>query len=464
MAIGDGTSWGKESLFRINGLILNDRVTDPNNYYHLDTIEGLQSDPDLAGEAQKNPGGHGDIPPGNPLYGGRTIVMRGFTIASSMMNLRRMQRALKKAFPLGISTLYIEPYTDYLFQNKLTNPNAYLDTAGWVNGAGAGLGAGGTLTRVTGVAPPVGTTAFNLATTGSGAGSQGVGFIMPVAAGKTYTFFGAVKRLSGTGTLTFDVSIPGVASQGTALAAGTPAAWTTYEVTFTATHTGNALVRIYSPNSNTAAGVFQFANMGWKPGGTVGGYRDGDSAGWNWHGEPQASASSAMVPVQMDVRKSAPMIQDERQDSMKRQREFMITLRADNPRILSQTLRTAAITPANGATSGQTTINAIGDFPAQVTVRFTGPHTANPNVYNSNPNITLKLLKSSVSAGQYVEFQHSGHRKRPVDHTGAVKPSYFDSGGKYMIAPPGPNVMTLQMGTGRISPADASFTFRDTWI
>lgn len=95
---------GVESIYRYNGLLLNDKSTVDK--YRILRIEGL-SDADVRDQREVNPSRHGETAL-TSLYGGRTIAMMGRIEAWTLAKLRDMVMALKIACaPLVESPLLV---------------------------------------------------------------------------------------------------------------------------------------------------------------------------------------------------------------------------------------------------------------------------------------------------------------------------------------------------------------------
>src|SRR4051794_13912869 len=99
---------GLESVFEINGLALNDRITSPDAYI-VNDIGGLD-DADIRDARELAPSEHGEVAY-DMFYGGRTITLGGYIRAGNVEKLRAMQRDLKLAVsPTTESTLKLRYY------------------------------------------------------------------------------------------------------------------------------------------------------------------------------------------------------------------------------------------------------------------------------------------------------------------------------------------------------------------
>src|SRR3954467_2148746 len=94
------------------------------------TINGLDG-ADLLLNSQPNPGEHGETP-GDPLFGGRTVVLSGKQYAKTIWKLRDMQQGLRAAF-MDIKHEYplifhaVNPADDLMIMFKLASKIAIVD-------------------------------------------------------------------------------------------------------------------------------------------------------------------------------------------------------------------------------------------------------------------------------------------------------------------------------------------------
>lgn len=467
MAVGDGARWGKESLFKINSptwgdLIINDRSSV--NRHHIDTIDGLFSDPDIREQREANPNEHGELRIGNEgLLGGKTIVIRGRTIAQDMLALRMMQRQMRRVTNelLGVEKpLYIYSDTRFVEQNFILNPSSEVDVSNWYGG-NAGTLSRSTAQAWTGTASTLWSLAAgsrpdpNQNTVSARADSLVVGqkYVASIYVRTRLALTVGVSTTTGNGGSIASTAVTALANQ-----------WQRVTIKFTATATTHYLYA--TPGAINDASTFDLYLDGAMihPGETVLAYFDGESSGYSWDGARYGSKSTSMRSVFLNVAKSQPLVMDERQESFKLEREFMLTLRATNPRILGQYLETATIS-LNGSSTGNVTARNEGDYPAQLSARFTGPMTTSPKLENLSANKTLQTYQAALQVGQYTDFAWDGVSKRITDQTGAARPSRFDPVlASWLEVIPGDNTMRATLGSPGSAGTAVSMSWRDSWM
>lgn len=103
-------------------------------------------------------------------------------------------------------------------------------------------------------------------------------------------------------------------------------------------------------------------------------------------------------------RKSAPIAGREAQTGFEYKREFMISLRASNPRILRFHSNSVAATIQS---SGGVTVINYGNFSAEPRITLTGPLT-NPRIENSVSGVFMQF-DGSIAAGQSITIDIAKH-------------------------------------------------------
>lgn len=489
MAVGDGARWGKESLFKISSptwgdLILNDMSSA--NRHRITQIDGLFSDPDIRDQREAAPGDHGEVRlGGRALFSGKTIVIRGMTEAIDMHTLRMMQRQMKR-----VTNELIGPekplliYSDQRWydQNLLTDPAFEIATTVWTltNPAGVTGITTGRVARV--IAGGSGTQAYRLSYTkdatatnrqqwiGSPTGLNG----MKVTPKQAYTLTALVEHVNAPAIGT-RVQIAWYKADGSP--ASTPMSYgldtggnvnAIHKPTVTATAPDDAaFASAYVMNTTATASDIVDTYVGWvmfQPGSKFNGYFDGEYPGYSWDGARYNSKSTSMRSAQINVAKNQPLIMDERQENLKLEREFVLTLRATNPRILGQYLETQTFAMV-GTMLVAATIRNEGDSPAQISARFNGAMAVNPNLQNLTTAKTLQTLQGALTAGQYTDFAWDGPVKKILDQMGAARPSRFDPiTASWLEALVGDNSMRVQLTANGGAGASVVASWRDTWM
>jgi hypothetical protein len=367
--------------------VFNDPL-DPNYVGMLTAITGIDS-AEVRESAQDAVEADGGIH-GNFYFSRRSIVMDGrvFGHASALERATRLDRARRASMALrGDSTLTWKP--SWAQENLVANPRAVTDTTGWTQpGGGTNIAAGGTITRATGVSPPVGTTAVQIATSGSGNANQGVAYGVAVTAGKTYSISVAARRSAGTAS--GDVVVAGVHSA--TLGTLTSTTWNTYTLTFTAASSGTVYVGVRQANSNTTTSTYQVTDAMVAPGSSTA-YFDGDTAGYAWQGDAGVSVSGNYVEMRLPVRRQGRFT-----ESGAWVKDFQIPLVSAQAVIESNYIKTVA--------SGVATENR-GNYAAYPVFRITGAST-NPTVTHASTGV-FRTTGLTLAAGEVVEFDMLRH-------------------------------------------------------
>lgn len=169
--------------------------------------------------------------------------------------------------------------------------------------------------------------------------------------------------------------------------------------------------------------------------------------------------------VYINCRKSAPIAMREVQANQWVERDFMLTLRASNPRFLSASLSTARITAVGGGTS--ISITNRGNFPAEPTFylgRAVGGINA-PVIRNTTLGLTASISGSSTfaSSGKFYKIVGDAAQRIFRDDLSADKWSLWVAGNKMPVLNPGVNNIALSQATvaGTVY---LDVEWRDSWI
>ncbi len=353
----------------------------------LDSAEIRESAFDLT---EADGGSHGNF-----YLGRRPIVLSGLVYGHSSVTERalRLDRARRASLCLRADgVLSWKP--GVRLENLVSNPRAQNNTTSWVTSTSRPILTGGTLTAVGSVAPPVGTTAFQLSTTGSGNANQGAYTTIFLQAGVTYALSWSYRRTAGTGTgevhvMGYDTGTPTY----TVASSLTSASWSTITSTFTPSLTGFYTISFRQPNSNTLASTFQFSNIMVSPG-TITTYRDGDTSGWFWNGDAGNTTSGDFIELSVNVRRQQPF-----RESGNWVKSFQIPLVSELAVIQSVYTKTVAL----GAVAENR-----GSFPAYPRINIVGSST-NPTVTAGFD--TFRTTGLTLAAGETVQFDmllHTG--------------------------------------------------------
>ncbi len=434
-----------------------------NNQFHplysgmLTEVSGLDS-PDVRESAeelaQADGGSHGYF-----YFGRRPIVLNSRIFGHTSIVARNiMMDRIRRASLAMRSDSVLSWKPSIRRENLVTNPRAQTNTTDWfATGFAPGFSSGAALTRQTGLAPPTGTTGFQIVTTGTGSTDQGAGTVVSLQAGKTYAWSFSYRRTAGTGNATVKISSQFAGGGVTNLATNlTSAAWATVSGTFTPSATDTYGFGITQPNSNTAASTFQFSDIMIGEG-TDATYRDGDTAGWFWQGDVGNSASGDFIEMFTYVRRQAPL-----RESGEWVKEVQIPLVSEFAAMYSVQAKTLAV--AGGA--GLVAENR-GSWPASPILRITGASASNPTITGTGAaagtviNTTGSLL---VAAGETIEIDTLNHTAtfiagpRTAGGTGNANSFINFATTIWPTMPTGSSTFTLS-GTGTLTAV-----WRDTWM
>lgn len=371
---------------------------DPNYVGALTEVTGLDS-ADIRESAfdltESDGGAHGSF-----YMGRRPIVLNGsvFNHATVQERQARLDRARRASLALrGDASLTWRAVGR--FENLVTNPRAQNNTTGWTSGASFLVNSGATLTRQTGLTPPVGTTGFQIATTGSGSANQGATHAVTLTTGTVYAISAAYCRTAGTGSAELVIAASG-ANTATIGSTLTATGWTTISGTFTPTVSGSYSLSFRQPASNTNASTFQFSDVMVSPGTTTT-YRDGDTAGWFWNGDAGNSSSGDYIELYVPVRRQQPF-----RESGAWVKNFQIPLVSQYATIFGSAVKTVA--------AGVATENR-GNYPAYPLLNITGA-SSDPTI--SDGTRVFRTLGLTLGSGEVVQFD-------TLNHTGV-----FTAGGR----------------------------------
>lgn len=420
--------------------VFND-PTDPNYVGMLTEVTGLDSADvreSAADLVEADGGAHG------AFYLGRrpiTLTGRVFGHATVLERATRMDRARRACLALRGDAM-LSWKTASALENLVANPRGQNDTTGWLN-TGGGVNTGGTITRVTGQTPPVGTTAIQVATSGSGNINQGTIIAVTVTAGKAYAVSIAARRTAGTGT--GEVFVAGTNSI-TLTSTVNSATWTTYTTTFTAASNGTVYIGIKQGSSNTAASTFQLSDAMIAPGSDTT-YRDGDTSGWFWQGTTGNSASGNFIERFTTVRRAQPF-----RESGGWNKDFMVSLVSEFAYIFGTTLKTAA--------SGVAAENR-GNMPAYPVLVMSAPSVPVIDPTFTDGTRVFRTTGLTIAVGETVEFDMTTHTG--VFTAGARNGqsanryiNFSTTAWPYLTGNGTSQTFTISAGTG-------SIRYRDTW-
>lgn len=188
--------------------------------------------------------------------------------------------------------------------------------------------------------------------------------------------------------------------------------------------------------------------------GTQATYADGDTTGWSWSGDANASASGDFVEMFTPVRLNSRFMQ-----SGAWNKELSIPLVSEYATIQSTGLRT--VSGAGGATL---TAENKGSWPATPILRVTGPTAQNFTITNTAPNPDLVLRTTGsliVASGETLEIDTLNHTAyfTAGARNGQSANRFIDFGlTTWPLMPTGNNTFVLS-GTGTLV-----VNWRDTWV
>lgn len=389
---GTGTGYslvpGQRDLFIFDSLVLNDR--SQHDLYHVNNIVGFD-DADVIVSEDPNPDAIGSNPnPGRP--GGRTIVLGGRIIAGNWDRLDDMEYNLRTAFrnddelPLTIS----RPGRTFV-RNFATDPSFEgNDLSLWVTGSFYGVNPGGVKSQ-----QPSGPTGFGnkVMLFAAPAGTANIGIIHPLAptdgfkAGTPYTFSIYVHGGGGGETGQIFLGQNGPDSAMSSVLVAPASGYNRYSVTWTPlTDTPNGVCG-YRSTSSGGQSVYLDAAMV-NQGTTPNTYFDGSMPGYRWLGDPNNSeSSSALADVYVLCRKSEKLNISKELKNERYERDFQISLRATDPRMVSSVSNKRGIVPVSISALGRTYSRS----------------------YDLKYNTNMNSLGTAVSSGNIVSVFNSGN-------------------------------------------------------
>lgn len=481
---------GIESILEYNGLIANDgRVKDR---IIITSIGGLD-DPDVRDTRENNPDRDGETA-FDALYGGRTLTLRGYVQAGNYNRMRQLWSSVKDAFDSLVESPLVMRWLDW--KDSFVDSNALLDyqfDAGGgtvsVNVDDTGLTPSSTANKILRpVLPGDGTFGvpnggeqeaiiqFNSATITN----MVVGVILRRTGATSHlrvvyehasTRVAVYKRVAGVDTLLTSTTVTLLAATEYWLAGRVEGGVVTYNI-FT-TYPSDS--RITSPSFTLSGGDLtlfpvlntdcrQSAGIFWTPGSTNDRVRLLDIGMLN-PGDAQISC-----------RKVTKIESEESQGNDSFRRDFMITLRASDPRFVSRKLYSISIVPssftltfpgAGGFTfpadgSGiplgaylPTPVINLGRSPAALLVRFYGVMT-NPVIYDPVSQRSIGI-NGTIASGDYIEFDTA--KRTVVDSTGTSRYELLTDETSWPELAKGSNLFVL--GADAVSgPGKVTFSYR----
>lgn len=171
------------------------------------------------------------------------------------------------------------------------------------------------------------------------------------------------------------------------------------------------------------------------------------------------SSNFSEETVWINCRKNAPISMRESQVGHLFTRDFLITLRASDPRFRS-VLRPNVNWAPSGSSFPSKSVYNNGNFKAQPTIELTGP-MINPTVTNVTNGESLTLV-ATISVGQkYIIDTQKGTLKTD---TGDNKFSTLDTSSDWITVDPGENIFTIS-ATGIVAVSSfANIIYYHTWI
>lgn len=177
--------------------------------------------------------------------------------------------------------------------------------------------------------------------------------------------------------------------------------------------------------------------------------------------------ASVEQKVFVNCKKSSKLQIQESQDNMQFWRDFSITLRASNPRILSLERPSLTISGLAAAPASVLSIANRGDYPAQTIVRLVGGYTE-PRVTNLT-NATMARFKPAVimpaGTGSVREISSMQGDKYVRDAAGDNKYNDITLDSTWLTLDPGINNIEFRAAAVSGVGGDRSLTFfyRHTW-
>ncbi len=422
--------------------VFND-PTDPNYVGMVSDISGLDSAEvrESAEDLVESDGGtHGNF-----YFGRRPIAITARVFGHTSIREReiRIDRAKRASMAMrGDATLSWRP--TWGGTNEVTNPRAVNNTAGW--STASSLVAGGTLSRVTGISPSVGSTGFQIVTSGSGNANQGASTPINVTAGKVYTAHVRARRTAGAGAAEFAVFGSGTSGT-TGITSINSTTWETYTFTFVPTISGTVNLGVRQNNSNLVPSTFQFSQV-MATSAKTDIYFDGDVGGTGWEGTAHGSRSVNFLEMFTYVRRQQRFI--EAGDWIK---EIQMQLVSEYAPIFSS--KTYEFT----APSDQTvSISHYGSYDSYPTIEISGMST-NPKIVNMGNGEIFGVNGLTVASGEILQIDTLNHSARFLS-TNTSANRYIDYA-SYWPKLKGNGIQSdyrLQGG------GSVKFIWRDVWI
>lgn len=147
-------------------------------------------------------------------------------------------------------------------------------------------------------------------------------------------------------------------------------------------------------------------------------------------------------------------------------RDFLITLRASNPRFLRNSRKTATIDV--GASEASVTLVNEGNFDAQPLIRIYGPITQ-PGIIDENNGSILQFKDScTITDGDFYEIDYTRKGVSPVikDSSGVNKFNQVNLVSDLFYFTEGTNIISLLEEGNSATGANSNmeFSYRDSWI
>lgn len=479
------SSRGVENVIDLNGLKLNDRTA--SDRYMITGIDGV-NDADIRDARAENPQDHGETA-FHAFYGGRTITLEGYIKAGSISKLRQMEEDLRSA--VGSIDEFKIKFNRYTFENAFSSSDVDANYSSIATStantppalASSLVSASNGIMRfqVSGGFTLYGffspnknyidsKQAINATMTNSSSlitvitkwvdASNWVGIsISPTGALARYVINGSSAQSfideTTIGTATTPLNIPyywTVVQEGDYVVvqrwASTPSDTGTAEYTY--------LAWIAGAGQNT---------MGRECEGRIG---IGEGAGG------QATANRSIFweynsyglrpgDVELSARKTAPLAIKESQVNNYPRRDFLITLRASNPRFTC-TQDNKYFRTVLGATSTVPSIfiENTGNFFSQPVIRIAGAVTsAAITIQNETTGQTFSVSGLTLTSSQYANIDIKNRTFARNDGTNLF--SLVSSSSDWLVLNPGANKINFtQSGAGATS--YIQFTTKSTYL
>lgn len=165
--------------------------------------------------------------------------------------------------------------------------------------------------------------------------------------------------------------------------------------------------------------------------------------------------------TQINCRQSQPLQMSEEVKSFQHFRDFMITLRASDPRIVSQEIQTSNYTASGTSVSATiSTLNNMGNYYASPVITLVGPLT-NPTVTIGGDIISFKPSTTIATGNSIIIDTDKG---TVVDQTGINKYSLLDINTRLPVLSPGLNPIIFIASGMTAGTSQLNIEYRHSWL